>query len=104
MRVLITPGARRRLREIETYVAKEASTGIARDLITCIVRHMQLLEHPPLLGKRMTRYANADVRELYERPYRVIYRVRDDRIEILTVMHYRQLLPSDLHDFEPRSE
>lgn len=102
MRVLITPGARRRLREIETYVAKEASPRIARDLITRILRHTQLLEHPPLLGKPMTGYPNADVRELYERPYRVIYRVRNDQIEILTVMHYRQLLPSDLHDLEPR--
>lgn len=51
-----------------------------------------------MLGKRLTRYADADVRELLERPYRLIYRVTDERIEIVTVMHYRQLLPSDLSD------
>ncbi|MEO6064927.1 MAG: type II toxin-antitoxin system RelE/ParE family toxin [Lysobacterales bacterium] len=104
MRVLITPGARRRLREIETYIANEASPRIARDLITRILRHVQLLEQHSLLGQRMERYANADVRELHERPYRVIYRIRDGCIEILTLMHYRQLLPSDLHDLELRSK
>ena len=37
--------------------------------------------------------AHDDLRELLERPYRIIYRITPERIEILTVMHYRQLLP-----------
>jgi plasmid stabilization system protein ParE len=36
------------------------------------------------------------VRELLERPYRIIYVVLPDRIDVIAVMHYRQLLPSDL--------
>lgn len=61
-----------------------------------LIRRSLELEHPPLQGKRLVRYATADVRELLLRPYRLIYRVWPDRIEIVTVMHYRQLLPSDL--------
>lgn len=51
----------------------------------------------PHIGRPLEQYANTNVRELLERPYRLIYRVTSARIEIVTVMHYRQLLPSDLN-------
>jgi plasmid stabilization system protein ParE len=41
-------------------------------------------------------YQRDDVREILERPYRILYRIKPDRIDVITVMHYRQLLPSDL--------
>ena len=44
----------------------------------------------------MPEYQRHDVRELLERPYRILYRILPDRIDVITVMHYRQLLPSDL--------
>ncbi len=97
MRVFWTPDAKARLREIETYIAQD-SPMVAREVTVRLIRRSLELEQPPLLGKRLTRYANADIRELLQRPYRLIYRVRTDRIEIVTVMHYRQLLPSDLAD------
>jgi plasmid stabilization system protein ParE len=100
--VFWTPDARRRLAEIEAYIATQASPAVAREVVIRILRHVRALEAPPLLGKRLTQYAGADVRELYERPYRVIYRVTDDRIEVLTLLHYRQLLPSDLEDLTSR--
>ena len=96
MRVHWTPGARRRVQEIEAHIAKD-SPQAARDVAIRLLRRSLTLEQPPLLGRRLTQYAG-DVRELLERPYRLIYRVRDDQIEIITVMHYRQLLPSDLTD------
>lgn len=67
-----------------------------------LIRRSLELEHPPLLGKRLTRYTEADVRELLERPYRLIYRVLADRIEIVTVMHYRQLMSSDVAHLNDR--
>ena len=48
---------------------------------------------PPLLGRQLPEYPDADLRELLERPYRMIFEVTSRRIEIVTVMHYRQLLP-----------
>lgn len=97
MRVLWTPDAKARLREIEAYIAKD-SPQAARDMAVRLIRRALELEQPPLLGKRLARYAPADVRELLERPYRLIYRVLPERIEIVTVMHYRQLMRSDLAD------
>jgi toxin ParE1/3/4 len=49
----------------------------------------------PGAQRRLPQYAG-DVREVLERPFRLIYRVRADRIEVITLLHYRQLLPSDI--------
>lgn len=100
MRVVWTPGARQRLVEIEAYLAERGSAKAARDVVIRLLRRTLRLEQPPLLGSRLAQYANADVRQLLERPYRLIFRVAADRIEIITVLHYHQLLPSDLQDID----
>jgi len=44
-------------------------------------------------------FVDDEVRELLGRPYRIVYRVTDATVEILTVKHYRQRLidrPQDL--------
>lgn len=66
MKVLWTTGARTRLREIEAFIAKD-SPKAARDMTTRLIRRAMQLEHPPLLGKRLPRYASADIRELLAR-------------------------------------
>ena len=95
MKVLWTPGARRRLNEIETEIAKD-SPQAARGMVERLLRRAQSLGEPPLLGRGLAKYADEDVREWLERPYRVIFRVKPGVIEIITVLHYRQLMPSDL--------
>jgi toxin ParE1/3/4 len=92
MKVYWTSEARARLLEIHTYIAQE-SPMVARDVTARIVRRSQQLAVPPLLGRRLPEYPNADLRELLVRPFRIIYAVKIDRIEIVTVKHYRQNLP-----------
>jgi len=41
-------------------------------------------------------YEAPDIREVIERPYRTIYRIKADQIDILAVVHGAQLLPSEL--------
>jgi plasmid stabilization system protein ParE len=100
MKVYWTPGAHRRLQEIEAYIAANGSPEVARKVAIGLIRKTRMLEQPPLLGSRLAQYPHADVRQLLERPFRVIYRVSAERIEVLTVLHYRQLLPSDLRDID----
>jgi len=38
-------------------------------------------------------YQDEQVREVLEAPYRIIYYLNGDYVDILSVMHYRQLLP-----------
>jgi toxin ParE1/3/4 len=53
----------------------------------------------PRSGVRLQAFVDDEVRELLERPYRIIYRVSAAGIEILTVKHYRQRLIDRPEDF-----
>jgi len=66
---------------------------VARDVTARIVRRSRQLAVPPLIGRRLPEYPHADLRELMERPFRIIYLVKPDRVEIVTIKHYRQNLP-----------
>ena len=49
----------------------------------------------PLSGRMVPEYEAPDVREVIERPYRIIYRIKPDQIDILAVVHGAQTLPPD---------
>ena len=87
-----TPEAQARLEDIEAYIAKGSPTA-AKETVARLLTRSRQLETTPRSGRQLPDYPRADLRELLERPYRLIYRVSEERIEILTVMHYRQLLP-----------
>jgi addiction module RelE/StbE family toxin len=87
-----TPEALARLEDIEAYIAKDTPSA-AKEVITRLLARSRQLETAPQSGRVVPDYPREDLRELLERPYRLIYRITAEHIEILTVMHYRQLLP-----------
>lgn len=58
-----------------------------------LVRRVELLRDFPERGRVVPEWHESSVREVFHEPYRVIYEVFDDRIEILTLSHFRQELP-----------
>ena len=50
----------------------------------------------PRSGRMVPEYEAPDIREVIERPYRIIYRIKADQIDILDVVHGAQLLPPEL--------
>ncbi|MEK7696899.1 MAG: type II toxin-antitoxin system RelE/ParE family toxin [Pseudomonadota bacterium] len=62
-------------------------------MVARLLARARQLTTAPLSGRQVPDYPRQGLRELLERPYRIIYRITTERIEILTVMHYRQLLP-----------
>ena len=54
----------------------------------------QLVKYP-LSGSIVPEYNRDDIRELFVHSFRIIYRILDDQIHILTVIHGAQLLPPD---------
>lgn len=93
MRVVWSAEARRNLRDIVDYISQDSPTAARKVAARLLLRSRQLGE-PPLLGRRMSEYPDADLRELLERPYRMIYRLAPDGVQIVTLKHYRQNLPS----------
>ncbi len=95
MRVRWTDSAKLRLRLIHDHIAKD-SPLVAPQVIARIVWRSIQIGEVPYAGREVPEFHRQDVREILERPYRILYRIRNDRIDVITVMHYRQLLPSDL--------
>lgn len=97
MKVVWTHRAKLRLREIHLYIAEVAPLA-APKLVRRLVNRSSQLALLPYSGRAVPEYQQPDLRELLEQPYRIIYRVlpTQQRVAVLTVRHYRQLLPSDL--------
>ena len=95
MKVHWTDRAKQRLKLIHDYIAKE-SPLVAPKVIERLVRRSIQIGDFPRSGREVPEYHHPDVREIIEHPYRILYRVLPDRIDVITVMHGRQLLPDDL--------
>jgi plasmid stabilization system protein ParE len=91
-----TPGARLRLQEIQQYIRDQHAGKAAEKMVATLLKRTRQLEAIPLSGHKIPGYPEDELRELLENPYRIIYRVKAQKIEILTVMHYRQLLSTTL--------
>jgi toxin ParE1/3/4 len=89
--------ARNRLREIHAYIAKDSPLR-ATQLVDRLIRRGELLKTGPRADRRVPEYPEDDLREVLERPYRLIYQVHPGRIDIITVKHYRQRLPTRASD------
>jgi addiction module RelE/StbE family toxin len=88
-----TPEARSRLKEIQDYIISQDAAKAAKKVVTTLLTRTRQLESVPLSGHKIPDYPDDHIREILQRPYRIIYRVTEQQVEILTVMHYRQLLP-----------
>ncbi len=86
--------ARSRLKEIQDYIISQHAAKAAKEVVTTLLSRTRQLEAVPLSGHKLLDYPDDHIREILQRPYRIIYRVTEQQVEILTVMHYRQLLPT----------
>ncbi len=49
----------------------------------------------PLSGRQVPEYDSSELREVFEGPYRIIYRILPTRIDVIAVVHTAQLLQLD---------
>src|SRR5262245_6056449 len=71
-----------------------ASPIYAEEMIDRIVRRLDQACRFPESGRIVPECRQPEVRELFELPYRVIYRVRAEYIEVVSILHSRQDLRS----------
>jgi len=50
----------------------------------------------PFSGRKVPEYQTEDLRELIEKPCRIIYRVKRNQIDVLAVIHGAQILPEEI--------
>lgn len=97
MRVVWTDRAKARLRQIHTYIAQDQPLNADR-VVTRIARRVEPLAAHPQMGRIVEKYQREDLRELIEAPFRIIYLIGPDRIDIVTVRDSRRVLPRRLSD------
>ena len=83
-----------RLIEIEDYISKDSSVR-AIQFVDQLIEHAELLSGKPLMGRMIPEIANPEIRELVFKKYRIIYRLKEKRIEILTVFEGHRLMRID---------
>jgi plasmid stabilization system protein ParE len=95
MNVQWTEQAIRHLTAIRDYIA-QTSPRHAQGMVDRITRRSQQLAIAPELGGMVMEYADPQIREVVEPPYRIIYQVGTDQVDVLAVIHGARLLPHDL--------
>lgn len=95
MRVHWTENAIAHLVDIYEYIAHD-SPIYAKRVIDIVTRRSEQSAIFPMSGRGVPEYEADDIREIIQNPYRIIYRIKPDQIDVLAVIHCAQLLPERL--------
>ena len=69
------------------------SPTYAKRMVDRITRRTVQIGDQPFSGRKVPEYQAEDVRELIEKPYRIIYRIKRNQIDVLAVIHGARLMP-----------
>ena len=92
MKVVWTDNAVEQLWAIHDYIAQN-SPEYARRTVDRITRRSQQISAFPLSGRMVPEYEMPQIREVIEGTYRIIYSIKLDQIDVLTVIHQAQRTP-----------
>jgi len=82
----------RHLDSVHSYIAVDSS-HYARETVDRLTRRSAQIGQFPYSGRRVAEFEAEDVREVLEEPYRIIYRITPDRVDVLAVIHMARQLP-----------
>ncbi len=91
MKLLWMPLALDRVDEIVDYISRDRPQA-AENWAVGLFDFVEKLQQSPKRGRTVPEFGRDEIRELHYKNYRVIYRLDEDRISILTVRHGRRLL------------
>lgn len=89
MKVHWTATAENHLDAIHAYIARD-SPEYAKRMADRLTRHSQQIADFPLSSRRVPEYEIDQIREAIEGPYRIIYYIKPDQIDVLAVLHGAQ--------------
>jgi len=94
-KVFWMPSALDDLRNIHDYIALD-SVYFANKFVNDVFDLTERLECFPKSGRVVPELGISAVREVIYSSYRIIYELVENKIQVLSVIHGRQLLPDDL--------
>jgi len=72
------------LEEIGDYIARDNPVA-ARRWVSKLIEAAEKAARAPRAARRVPEVGRDDVREVFVRTYRIVYRIGDERIDVLTV-------------------
>ena len=96
-KVLLTADAVRDLEELHQYIIRHDTSGKAEQVLTKIERIIKTLSEYPERGvypRELSSLGIREYREIFFKPYRLIYRILGDKVYILLIADGRRDLQS----------
>jgi addiction module RelE/StbE family toxin len=86
-----TERARADLRSIYEYIARDSPQD-ARSVVQEILRRAELLQDAPRMGRVVPELRQPELREIAVYSWRILYRLRQSDVFIVTLVHQRRNL------------
>ena len=86
MKVHWTETAEAHLDAIYAYIAQD-SEAYALRVVDRITKRSQQIGEFPLSGRKVPEYELDQIREVFSGPYRIIYHIKADQIDVISVIH-----------------
>jgi toxin ParE1/3/4 len=91
IKVVWTQEALNRLIEIEEYISIDNPERAVK-FVNNLINKGDSIAHFPKKGRIVPEFSIPEIREIIEKKYRIVYRIKNNRIEILTVFESHQLI------------
>jgi len=92
MKIIWAGEALKNIIEIENYISQD-NPSKAIEFTDFLIRKCEYLINHPEMGRVVPELNNPDIRALIVKNYRIVYRVSEDEIQVLTVFEGHRLLP-----------
>ena len=97
MKLRWTRRARRDLLDIGRHIARDKPLA-ARRWVQRLRQRARSAAAMPESGREVPEVGRVDVREVFVRSYRIVYRICGDEIHVVTVFEGHRLLPGDVRE------
>ncbi|MBL1213400.1 MAG: type II toxin-antitoxin system RelE/ParE family toxin [Ignavibacteriae bacterium] len=94
MKLLWSEEALLRLQEIEEYISRDNPT-VAIKFVNKLISVAETIIENPKIGRVVPELSLENIRELLHKNYRIVYLVKKNSIDILTVFEGHQLLKKE---------
>lgn len=92
MKIVWSPLSYERLENIYEFISDKDPVA-AKNLINRIFERIESLTGYPERGRKVPEINRNEIREVFVSEYRIIYKIEPNKILILTIRNFKQLLP-----------
>ncbi len=95
MKVLWTDTAIDHLSGIYDYIALDVKE-YAKRMVDRLTKRSEQISNSPYSGRMVPEFEDKLIREVIEGPYRIIYYIKPEQIDVLAVIHGARLLTEEM--------